>query len=218
MTEVTLKLKPRPAARRFVVADYHSRATFSASLAEVLASQVAPTAIEVEQAHPEAPVQLCVLIEGRPRAVEQRTAEVARLLGGAEVHPTAPPGWGQLPGPVTLKLTAPLSAVPALVEQASSHAAECGWQSRLAGSAGSGVLFLGAPDQVGTEALAALLAGLRSVAVGLGGHATVLRASASLKTSLDVWGPVPGIALMHRIKASFDPDRRLSPGRFVGGI
>ena len=34
---------------------------------------------------------------------------------------------------------------------------------------------------------------------------------------LDRWGPVDGLALMRRVKAQFDPDGRLAPGRFVGG-
>ena len=34
----------------------------------------------------------------------------------------------------------------------------------------------------------------------------------------DQYGPVPGLDLMRRLKDEMDPDHRLSPGRFVGGI
>ena len=36
--------------------------------------------------------------------------------------------------------------------------------------------------------------------------------------AVDVWGPVSGLDLMRRVKEQFDPERRLAPGRFVGGI
>ncbi|SPL97117.1 Glycolate dehydrogenase, FAD-binding subunit GlcE [[Actinomadura] parvosata subsp. kistnae] len=35
---------------------------------------------------------------------------------------------------------------------------------------------------------------------------------------LDRWGQVSGLPLMRRVKERFDPGRRMSPGRFVGGI
>ena len=52
-----------------------------------------------------------------------------------------------------------------------------------------------------------------------GGSLVLVKAPPELKRAVDVWGP-PGdtIALMRRVKERFDPDRRLSPGRFVGGI
>jgi glycolate oxidase FAD binding subunit len=35
---------------------------------------------------------------------------------------------------------------------------------------------------------------------------------------VDVWGPVGALDLMRSVKHQFDPERRLAPGRFVGGI
>jgi glycolate oxidase FAD binding subunit len=47
----------------------------------------------------------------------------------------------------------------------------------------------------------------------------VVKASPELKRAVDVWGPAgDAIGLMRRVKERFDPDHRMSPGRFVGGI
>ena len=105
-----------------------------------------------------------------------------------------------------------------MVERASSLARDHALDARVAGSAGSGVLFVGLPAEVPAEAVKSMLEGLRSTCAGFGGHAVLLRAPAALKASVDVWGPVPGIELMRRVKEQFDPGRRLAPGRFVGGI
>nr|MBA2414426.1 FAD-binding oxidoreductase [Geodermatophilaceae bacterium] len=53
---------------------------------------------------------------------------------------------------------------------------------------------------------------------GLGGALVVVDAPAAIKAAVDVWGPVPAIELMRVVKDQFDPEHRLSPGRFVGGI
>jgi len=218
LTELVLKLKPVPIARRFVVASCAGPGDLGPPLAVSLGSQSAPTAIEVERAHLDGPLQLCVLIEGRQHPTEERAAELATLLGTSDVRTSAPPGWGTLPGPVTLKLTAVLSAVPELVEVASSLARGHGLDGTISGSAGSGVLFMGISEDVPPEDFAELTTGLRRACHGFGGHATVLQAPSSLKAAVDVWGPVPGMDLMRRVKDHFDPARRLSPGRFVGGI
>jgi glycolate oxidase FAD binding subunit len=81
----------------------------------------------------------------------------------------------------------------------------------LAGMADSG----GAP---GAEALARCVASLRERAPSFGGTVVVLEAPGDLKADLDVWGPVGGLELMRAVKDQFDPERRLAPGRFVGGI
>jgi glycolate oxidase FAD binding subunit len=46
----------------------------------------------------------------------------------------------------------------------------------------------------------------------------VLDAPPDVRAGIDVWGPAGGLDLMRRVKATFDPQRRLAPGRFVGGI
>ncbi len=63
-----------------------------------------------------------------------------------------------------------------------------------------------------------LVTELRSAAAGFGGAVVVLDAPAEIKEQVDVWGPVRGLDLMRRVKDQFDPNRVLSPGRFVGGI
>jgi glycolate oxidase FAD binding subunit len=46
----------------------------------------------------------------------------------------------------------------------------------------------------------------------------VLTAPAAVRDGLDLWGPVPGLALMRSVKSQFDPGWRFAPGRFVGGL
>jgi len=64
----------------------------------------------------------------------------------------------------------------------------------------------------------AAVARMRETCTRAGGSAVVVDAPAAVKAAVDVWGPVPAIDLMRRVKDQFDPDHRLAPGRFVGGI
>jgi glycolate oxidase FAD binding subunit len=68
------------------------------------------------------------------------------------------------------------------------------------------------------EQVSGVVRRLRDVCERHRGHLVVVDAPPAVKRSLDVWGPVPGVDLMRRVKDQFDPDRRLAPGRFVGGI
>ncbi|MGW5673027.1 FAD-binding oxidoreductase, partial [Micromonospora sp. NPDC003776] len=68
------------------------------------------------------------------------------------------------------------------------------------------------------EPVAALVDAVRAAATAAGGHAVVLTAPTEVRDRVDLWGPVDGLTLMRRVKHRFDPDARLAPGRFVGGI
>lgn len=59
-----------------------------------------------------------------------------------------------------------------------------------------------------------------AVAAHGGGHATLIRANDSLRTSVSVFEPLPEplAALTARVKESFDPRRILNPGRMYAGV
>jgi glycolate oxidase FAD binding subunit len=70
------------------------------------------------------------------------------------------------------------------------------------------------------EPTAAAIASARSALAPLGGGALVLAAApASLRARASPWGaPPPALEVMRRLKRELDPEARLAPGRFVGGI
>jgi glycolate oxidase FAD binding subunit len=227
ITECVFRLHPVPPTTSFVRA-----LAAPTRAADVLAGQFAASALEINAA-PGADPEIAVLLEGTETGVRDRAAALARLLGG-EVTDLAPPWWDTPPWPdggLGLKLTSVLSGVPALV----TAAVDAGLTIR--GSAGAGVLYAGAPlpahttsaGLIDTPASASagpapageagrLVALLRAAAAAAGGHAVVLTAPESVRDGIDMWGPVPGLDLMRRVKEQFDPGHRFAPGRFVGGI
>ena len=79
------------------------------------------------------------------------------------------------------------------------------------------VRFSAAADR--TDALPPFAAWLRSLVREAGGFVVFDALPAAHKVVVDPWGAqVPGLDLMRGIKQTLDPNGRLSPGRFVGGI
>ncbi len=218
VTEAIFKLRPRPPARRFVSALFPGEAELAPALAGVLACQADPSAIELDRPASGAPVTLCVLLEGRPGPVAERAGAVAALLGSTVVADEPPDWWAALPGEVTIKATVPLSGVARLLERVGAVAGEHALAPAVRGSAGVGVLFVGLPADAPVGAVGPFLRALRSECEPQSGNVSVLRAPATTKASLDLWGAVPGLSLMRRVKDQFDPQHRMAPGRFVGGI
>jgi glycolate oxidase FAD binding subunit len=80
------------------------------------------------------------------------------------------------------------------------------------------VLYAGLPGTAEPDRVVRVVDELRTAAHAAGGHAVVLTAPGSVRDRLDLWGPVPGLELMRRLKRQFDPGDRLAPGHFVSGI
>jgi FAD/FMN-containing dehydrogenase len=91
----------------------------------------------------------------------------------------------------------------------------CGW--RLGGRAGEGVLLLTLTGE--PEALARTIAIARHGAGEGGGTVVVLAGERAVKSQVDPWGPLgDALTVMRGVKARFDPNGTLNPGRGPGGI
>ena len=79
---------------------------------------------------------------------------------------------------------------------------------------GGGLIWLACPMQGDAGAMA-----IRS-AIGRDGHATLIRGAEDLRARIDVFQPLdPALMkITSAIKASFDPDRILNPGRMYAGV
>ena len=186
----------------------------------VVHSQTVPSAVEVGWAEGRGTVS--VLLEGREEGVAARTESVRGLLGGdATSSDEAPAGGATYPWDpaatgddraTALKLTFVLSGLPDVLAAARDSGVA------LRGSAGAGVVYAALPPATPVEEVRAAVERLRETCTRHGGSTVVVDAPAAVKAAVDVWGPVPALDLMRRVKDQFDPDHRLAPGRFVGGI
>jgi glycolate oxidase FAD binding subunit len=162
---------------------------------------------------------LSVLVEGSPEGVARRAAAVSELLYEDGTRTTArleaepPSWWGSLPGETVLKTTFAPGEADRALERITRESDEA---FVVRGSIGVGTLSIGVPTKTSGGALAELLESLRSAFAPLGGTVQMLRGTPEQKAGLDMFGPVPGLDLMGRIKAQFDPGGVLGPGRFVG--
>lgn len=220
ITDANFRLHPVPVTHRWVTAPAADPAQAQDLVQSVLHAQAVPAAIEVDWADGHGFVS--VLLEGREEGVAGRTATVRTLLGDSAVETVDAPADGATypwdlaatgdKRTTALKLTFALSGLRAVL----SAATEAGVAVR--GSAGAGVAYGAIPPGTAGETVRTAVDRLRRACTAHGGSLVVVDAPAAVKASVDVWGPIPALDLMQRVKDQFDPDHRLSPGRFVGGI
>jgi glycolate oxidase FAD binding subunit len=234
ITEATFRLHPKPPAVAYVSLTCPDAATAAATLLAAAGSALAPAAAELDWPSRDAPVSVAVLLEGDSDGVAERAERMCALLDGdgqasaARSSDAAPPWWGggaAAAGDGTvLRIgfwAGQLAGILAAVREA---AVQAGLDPVVSGSGAAGVLHAGLPDDAPAAAVAQFVAALREAlgiaAADAGGRASalVLHAPPAVRDAVDMWGPVSALALMRAVKDQFDPEQRLAPGRFAGGI
>lgn len=222
LVSATFRVHPAPAARIWVSRSVRSSLEVPDLVGEVLADHPAPAAVEVDLSGGSG--TLALLLEespvGEPAGrLTVRAERVAAVLGeDALITAERPAWWGRYPfgaKDVALRLAVPISdlhsAVHALREAAQANVL-------IRGSAGMGVVHACLPGDIAPERVAVVLDAVRGVLAARGGSCVVLAAPARVRAAVDIWGDVPGLALLRQVKQCLDPDRRLAPGRFPGGL
>ncbi|GIH26625.1 glycolate oxidase [Acrocarpospora phusangensis] len=239
ITEATFRLHPLPPARLWVTATYPELGDapgvdLGTLAVQLAASQAEPAAVELDWSADSPGYTVSALLEGTAAPTKAETirqvmtnpeiswSESPDGAARAEVSESPPDWWGRLPeGAILLEIRVPPSSAGAVVrELATSHLTG----HTLRGSAASGVFLLalpagtpkaGTPEAETPATAATVIERLRERIEALDGR---LLAVSGPVGAADRWGTIGALDLMRRVKARFDPDRRMSPGRFVGGI
>lgn len=156
---------------------------------------------------------LDLVLAGMETAVERSARSLSEALSGSTIRELddQPPrninSAKQTPANLISRLSVLPSRLPALLAEAPSDA---GIEAHPA----TGLCQLSFP-----EATPEAISEARALAARFGGTCVIERCPPGLKREIDVFGDAPpSLALMRAIKAEFDPNRVLSPGRFVGKI
>lgn len=210
------RLHPVPAARSWVSVRTGDAADAGRAIRAVVGAQLVPGAIELDRPAGSSIITVTVLLEGGGTDVAARAGQATELLGSdAQVSEQPPDGYGGYPdGPTLLTVTVPPAAIVTALTAIEAAGRDAERPAAVRGQAACGVLQVALGRDCGPLAVATFLAALRARLAEAGGGAVLLRAPALVRDAVDAWGPVPGLALMRRIKDEFDPDHRLAPGRF----
>jgi glycolate oxidase FAD binding subunit len=239
MTEVTLKVMPRPESERTLVLrgldDLAANRAMTAALGSPFdvsgAAHLPVPALRAEPGglgQPDATGAAVTLLrlEGTAASAAHRAAALGKLLASfgaaATVEDAASAAaWSSVRDVQPFAADGPLgtSVVWRIVCPPASGGALGEALARETGGAvfydwGGGLLWAALPPK--TDGWAALL---RRRVEAIGGHATLLRASDEVRQKVDVFHPQAGgvAALGERVRASFDPKTILNRGRLTRG-
>ena len=173
-------------------------------------------------------------LEGEPAVTAGQTQRVREALRGltlsvpAEVLEWQPEEqrrvWPALAeqalGPefVTVKIGLRITDLAPLCADVEAQTGGPTWL--LHAHAGNGIVWVQIPVNDGDDqGLVAQMQALDGCVARLNGHRVIERAPVVVKRQCDVWGQAgDSFAVMKALKTTYDPRRRLNPGRFIGGL
>jgi glycolate oxidase FAD binding subunit len=241
MTEVTLKVMPRPeaestlllrgldhvAANRAMTAALGSPFDVSAA-AHVPGSALRGPVAGLDKIGAQGEAMTLLRLEGIPASVRHRAASLSVVLkpfGAVEFleEGTSQAAWSAIRDVRPFAASGPLGVWPAwriVCPPASGAALGEGLARETGGEViydwGGGLIWAALPPRAdaGPDGQAALV---RQRAAAHGGHAMLVRGSVDLRREVDVFHPQPPglVALSERVRNSFDPRHILNRGRLA---
>lgn len=229
LVSATMRVQALPASRLWVSRPVWTPLEVHDLVRGLLATDLTVAAIEVDlpAAGPptrarygsRGPGSLVVLIEGGPAEVSERATRLGLLLGGDARTSAVPPAWWRSypfgPDDIALRVEVPITDLYAAVYALRDAA---GGPVPVRGSAGLGVVHAALPGSTPPDRVADILAAVRAVLLARNGRCVVVSAPPAVRAAVDLWGEIPDLPLLRRVKERFDPAHRLAPGRFAGGI
>jgi glycolate oxidase FAD binding subunit len=236
ITEVTFRLHPLPAASAVIGVECADVAEAAGVVHAFASSPLVPSAIDLDWPMGSESLSVYVLLEGDEASVSERSDRLAGTLDSSAMagsrsaqrkradrdrsHPAAAEGITQI------RVAFWVGQLQYVLTALSAAAAEHGVDAAISGAAGAGVLDVSIGRDARAEEVAAFVADVRGRLGELGGgdlppsvaSVVVVRAPAGVREVAEMWGAVPSAGLMRAIKDQFDPEGRMAPGRFAGGI
>jgi glycolate oxidase FAD binding subunit len=231
ITQATFRLHPLAAGTAYVAAECAAAADAAGVVAIAMESTAVPVSVELDWPARDDLVRVCVALEGDSASVAERAMALVPLLEPSAVSVSvlaeSPAWWGAGPAARTDGTVLQIGFWPGdlgmVLTEIRAAAGAAGLDPAVGGSAAAGVIHVALPTAADPGAVASFVAALRDrIGRAHGSPAraniVVLHAPAGVSSLVDLFGPVPSLALMRAVKHQFDPAAMMAPGRFAGGI
>jgi glycolate oxidase FAD binding subunit len=224
IVSANFKTVPLHRSEKTIVAHYNTIDGAFASADRIRASRVRPLALEMIKSADG--FDLAARIVGRPTTVDLLAGEAKTLLSAesTSMADKESADWWRAyvqhqslarADRVLIRCGAAPKQSAQVAERLLGELKERALAAELfAVSPGLGSVLIGLPA---SSLTAKSLAGLQSGLLKTCAHVTILSARPDLKEGIDVWGRQPEtLSVMRALKAEFDPNRIINPGRLVG--
>ena len=231
ITTATFRLHPVPEASATVLLPGRSAASVRDLVKRLVAAQLEPAAV-VALAGSSGSWDVAVRFEGFEAGVAAQRDGLLRAAAGS-ASDGAPPEVAtpsaaesffsrhdavRSEGSVAVRFAAPRSEIEAVSSRALPPLLAALEPGRAAWYPTLGLGFASGTPR-GAEEAARAVSAAREAVSRLGGSLVVTSAPPDLRAAVDLWGPPPpSLPLLRAMKERLDPDGRLAPGRFVGGL